>query len=321
MPVVLQPILPVRFPWILLLSSFLATSCSTGWHDEKTSGAENADSVTVRVELGKRLFFDRRLSRDLSLSCSSCHKPELAFTDTLPKSKGFGGRVFLRNAPSLLNVSQYRNFFADGGAPTLETQALQPIQDDHEMNMPLDQLAYRLAKDGDYEPLFRKAFNRSVDEFGITHALAAYERSLVSQGSIYDAFLQSGDSSLLSGSQRNGLQLFFGKAKCGSCHNGKWLSDLEFYDVKTGSKEDLGRERITLRPADRGKFKTPVLRNLTLTAPYMHDGSIPDLTGVIRYFNRMDRLNLSENEVIELRSFLESLTDTVYRNTPNFARQ
>ncbi len=240
-------------------------------------------------------------------------------SDSVAKSKGFGGRSFLRNSPSLLNAGLHPYFFADGGAPSLELQALQPIEDENEMNMPLYQLAYRLRHEQEYEPLFKKAFGIAVDEFGITHALAAYVRSLSSGGSVYDTFLDDGDSTHLSASAKSGLNLFFGKANCGGCHSGKWLSDFKFYDVGTGSKDDVGRERITLRVQDRNKFKTPILRNLSVTGPYMHDGSISSLPGIVNHFDRLQNLKLSETQKVELVSFLESLTDTIYLNGRKFA--
>lgn len=217
----------------------------------------------------------------------------------------------------MLNAGEHPYFFADGGAPSLETQALQPIEDEHEMNMPLDQLAYRLAQESRYDRAFRRAFGRGADEYGITHALAAFVRSLRSEGSKYDKFLKENSSNVLTAEEVMGMDLFTGKAKCGTCHSGKWLSDFQFYDVGTGSTEDTGRERITLRVADRYKFKTPILRNLTLTAPYMHDGSITTLDGVVEHFDRRDKLDLTPIEKKQLLAFLRSLTDSVYINLPN----
>ncbi len=279
------------------------------------------DSLQVRVELGKQLFFDKSLSRDFSLSCASCHKPELAFSDNVAKSKGFDGRTFLRNSPSLLNAGVHPYFFADGGAPTLETQALQPIQDEHEMNVPLDQLAHRIRKAHHYDSLFLKAFGKEPDERGITHSLAAYVKTLKSRGSKWDKFLQTKDSAVFSINEKAGFNLFFGKAQCGTCHSGPYLSNFQFYDVGTGSVEDLGRERITLRFSDRYKFKTPILRNLSVTYPYFHNGSMETLDGVIDHFSTREKLNMTTLEKKQLISFLESLTDSIYLKSSTFAAQ
>lgn len=226
----------------------------------------------------------------------------------------------MRNSPSLLNAKVHPYFFADGGAPSLETQAIQPIEDEHEMSMPLDQLAYRLRKDGIYNAIAKQAFGRELDEFCVTHALAEYVRSLESTGSKYDHYLKDRNEEIFTEIELAGMKVFFGKGKCGNCHSGPWLSDFKFYDIGTGSAQDLGRERITLRPEDRHKFKTPILRNLTLTAPYFHDGSIATLKGVVEHFNKLDKLQLNEKEQVELIGFLESLTDSIYTKQANFAK-
>lgn len=282
------------------------------------SKPSKVDSASARIELGQKLFFDPRLSRDFSLSCASCHKPELAFTDGEVRSKGFNGQSFMRNSPTLLNAGLHPYFMADGGAPTLELQAIHPIENEKEMNMPLDRLAYRLQRESELLPLFMKAWGK-VDEQAITHSLAGFVRTLRSNSSKYDKFLIESDSSVFSGEERSGLKLFFGKANCGSCHKGPLLSDFAFYDVETGSAEDNGRERITSNRKDRNKFKTPILRNLSFTAPYMFDGRYQTLDKVVDHFVQHQKLQLNSGERQQLLSFLKTLDDPSVVKSLKFA--
>jgi cytochrome c peroxidase len=273
------------------------------------------------VALGKALFFDPRLSREGRLSCAACHFPERAFSDTVPFSLGVDGRPGLRNAPPLTNLAWHPAFFRDGGVPTLEQQAIAPIHDPVEMDFSITRAAAALRYQEPYQALSQRAYGKPLDAWGLTRALAAYQRTLVSGWSRYDRHLQ-GDATALSESERRGLALFRSEAlNCTACHSGFDLSDHAYHNVgQSLAYADPGRERITLRPGDNGKFKTPTLRNIALTAPYMHDGSLATLEEVLDFFatgglphpNRdpqMRTFALSPQEKSDLLAFLSALTD------------
>jgi cytochrome c peroxidase len=218
-----------------------------------------------KVELGRRLFLDRRLSRDGSISCASCHDPERAFSDGRAVPAGVFGRQGRRNAPALINRGYGRLFFWDGRVATLEEQVLKPIEDVNEMDLPLSEAAARVT-------LARER---------IARALASYVRSILSGDSRFDRFV-NGDGSALSAEEQAGLQLFRGKANCVACHVGPNFSDERLHNTgvawRGGAFADAG--------AGRGEFKTPTLREIVRTAPYMHDGSIATLEDVIEYYDR-----------------------------------
>lgn len=276
----------------------------------------------ARVRLGKMLFFEERLSLGQGISCATCHFPDRAFSDTLPLSRGANGALGLRNAPPLFNLAWHPAFFRDGGVPTLEQQVLAPVHDEREMNSDLMQVAAQLRDVEPYATLSRKAFGRPLDGFVITRSIAAYERTLVSGWSRYDAALQ-GDASALTAQERHGWELFTSPAVgCAGCHSGFDLTDHSYRNVGHLPRPDAdpGRQRITLNPADRGRFKVPSLRNVALTAPYMHDGGLATLEDVVAHFNNggnadpgMDPLvrplGLSAQDRSDLVAFLRALTD------------
>ena len=273
------------------------------------------------VRLGKSLFFEARLSRTGTLSCAGCHSPQRAFSDTLPLSFGVNGLAGLRNAPTLANVGYHTAFFRDGGVPSLERQAIAPVHDHLEMDHDLTLVAADLRDVEPYASLSMAAYGRVLDPYVITRSIASYERTLISGWSRYDRYL-NGDAGALSGSEVRGLQLFNSEAlNCTACHNGFDLSDHDYHNVgQYLTYADSGRTRITLLPGDRGKFKTPTLRNIALTAPYMHDGSMASLEEVVEFFasgglphpNRdpeMQSFVLSAQEKEDLLAFLNALTD------------
>jgi cytochrome c peroxidase len=275
-----------------------------------------------RVALGRRLFTDPLLSVDRSVSCASCHRPSHAFSDTVARSSGSHGRAGPRNAPSLLNAAYRDAFFWDGRATSLEEQVLQPIQDSLEMDLPMDQLVARLRADGAYRATFRREFGEEPNPKGIALALASFVRTLRSGDAAIDRF-RNGDSTALSPLARRGFQLFVGRAGCSACHLGPLLSDGDFHNTgvawRDGSWRDLGRFVVTRDSADRGAFKTPSLRNVARTAPYMHDGSIATLDAVIDFYDRgagrnpnldpvVRPLRLTPEERRSLLAFLESLS-------------
>jgi cytochrome c peroxidase len=283
----------------------------------------------ARIELGKKLFFDEIMSRDRSLSCSSCHIPELAFTDGSPKSIGKNGELLLRNSPTLTNIAYHtKGLLMDAGVPTLEMQILVPVQEHQEFDFHLGLIAERMKTDSNYVELCQKAYGSEPNQFVITRALACYERTLISGNSRYDQY-KNGNKKALSESEIRGMNLFFDRLNCTNCHSGFNFTNLS---VKNNGLYpypyplDSGRMRITNKEIDRDKFKVPTLRNIELTDPYMHDGSIATLEEVIDHYksggqphvnkdSSIVKFELTESEKTDLVLFLKSLTDRGFINS------
>ncbi len=281
-----------------------------------------ADSAAV--QLGRRLFMDSILSEDYSLSCASCHRPEFAFADTSAVSIGVHGRRGTRNTPTAMNVTERPVLFWDGRAASLEEQALMPISNPVEMNLPVDSAIARLLRHTEYPDLFMQAFGELPSRNTLARALAAFQRSMETS-SAYDRFML-GDSAAISAQAKRGLEVFNEKGLCIECHFSGDLTGDEFRNIGLfdGQKfYDTGRFVITQDSADLGKFKTPSLRNVAVTAPYMHDGSFKTLREVIDYYDRPDDiaplhinrdtllkrpLQLTEQEKQDLEAFLHTLT-------------
>jgi cytochrome c peroxidase len=284
-----------------------------------------------RAALGKRLFFDTRLSRTEDISCGSCHLQSAAFSDPNRVSSGVEGRVGSRNAPALVNAAWSKSFFWDGGVPSLELQAVAPIQSELEMDMTLEAVAARLDEDAELRGEFEAAYGEGPSEFTISRAIASFVRTLVSGQSRYDRFLR-GDTSALDAAEQRGLAIFNGEqGECFHCHAGFNFAIDEFRNNGVSADDpDLGRATITHRVFDEGKFKIPTLRNVAVTAPYMHDGSLSSLEEVIERYDRgglghpntdplIKALALSAEEKHDLARFLESLTDDTFLSDPRFA--
>ena len=276
-----------------------------------------------KIELGRRLFHDRRLSRDGRVACASCHDPRRAFSKAAPVATGVFGRHGRRNAPALINRGYGRAFFWDGRITTLEAQVLKPIQDPNEMDLTMAEASARVG----------------IDETTMSRALASYVRSILSGDAPYDRFI-NGNRRALAPEQQRGLQLFRGKGNCTACHVGPTFSDERLHNTGvawqafstlaqgrpepsrataasigsaragstqsnvesstgsgqgspalTGSFTDPGRFEVTSRPEDRGAFKTPTLREVARTAPYMHDGSLATLDAVVNFYSDGGRRN------------------------------
>lgn len=278
-----------------------------------------------KVELGRRLFNEKQLSRDGTVACSTCHDPKRNFTDDKPLAEGVFGRIGARRVPAILNRAYGTAFFWDGRIPTLEEQVLQPIINDKEMDMTLEEAVARLQEDEDYAAEFDSVFGHAITEQDVSHALASYVRTILAGNSRYDRYL-NGEGDALTELERRGLEIFRGRGNCTDCHLGPNLTDEKFRNTgiawKNGELADLGRFRFTKRENDRGSFKTPTLRNAAGRAPYMHDGSLATLSDVADYYNRggnrnpwLDRellpLRLTDAEKEALVAFLHTLTGPV----------
>ncbi len=276
----------------------------------------------AKVLLGEQLFFDATLSIDSTVSCSTCHIPEKFFSDGQIFSQGIHGRIGTRNTPSLINMAYHNLLFWDGGSITLEHQVFGPLQNPTEMGLDLASVLHRLNSDPTYRQSFLDVFEEPPTLRGLTQALGAYQRTLLSGGARYDSY-KAGDGFALNVHERRGLKLFEEKARCTHCHNGFLLSNLKFENNGLSiSQGDSGRARITGLKEDYGKFKVPSLRNISETAPYMHDGRMGTLSEVIDHYNHggenvrgqsglIQPLNLSESEKEDLEAFLHSLTDSI----------
>ena len=277
------------------------------------------------VKLGRRLFFDPILSRDRSISCASCHDPKRAFSDGRVVSEGVKGRNGIRNAPTLVNRGYGRIHFWDGRARSLEEQVLQPIENPKELDMSVREVVARLKQDGDYRQQFRTAFGGEASSESLAQALASYVRTILSGNSPFDRYV-SGERGALSEQQRGGLRIFRSKGNCTICHAGPTLTDERFHNTgvawRNGQLLDPGRFEVTRDEKDRGAFKTPTLREIVQTAPYMHDGSLETLEAVIEFYDRggnrnpyldpeLRPLHLTAEEKKSLLAFLRSLSGTV----------
>lgn len=280
----------------------------------------------AKIELGRKLFFDPALSRDGTISCASCHDPEQAFTDGRKVSIGIYGQAGRRNAPSLLNAAYLRTVFWDGRAGTLEAQVSAPLTNSVEMGNTSEAVIEHLGADEPYRALFAKAFDsEEISSDQLSKALAAFQRTLVAANSPFDRYAR-GEDEALSLSARRGLRLFRSKARCSRCHEGELFTDHRFHNTGVSwgkTPQDLGRYEHTGREEDKGKFKTPSLRNVALTPPYMHDGSFGTLDDVVEFYNqggrpnpRLDRtirpLQLSDTERDDLIAILKALTSETF---------
>ncbi|MDH3472303.1 MAG: c-type cytochrome [Rhodospirillales bacterium] len=323
-----------------------------------------ADSAptAARIALGRKLFFDRRLWRNGTMSCGICHIPEQGFTNNeLARPIGTEGRSIRRNAPSLFNVAYQESLFHDGRETRLETQVIGPLLARVEMANPsIGYLIARIESLPDYAGRFEAAFGGGPTIGRLGSAIASYERSLLSANAPFDRWRYGGEATAMKPAARAGFALFTGKAGCAACHmigdDHALFTDQQFHDTGLGYRDqrlrpadrgpvpveiapgvavpvprsviesvglppesDLGRHEVTLDPADLWKFKTPSLRNVAVTAPYMHDGSLTTLEQVVRFYDRggiahpgldplIRPLGLEDNEVAALVAFLESLT-------------
>lgn len=302
------------FAAIIIISSFLIA---------------HPAEIKSRAELGKKLFSEKILSKDSSVSCASCHKPAFAFADTVAFSIGIEGRLTKRNTPSVLNMKNRPYYFWDGRAATLEEQSLMPIQNPDEMGLTIEEAVKRLSEHPEYKILFKKIFKELPNAANLAAVFAAYEQTLETVNSKFDDW--SNDKIELAASEERGRQLFVGdKAKCFDCHSMEDFTNDEFKNIGLyNGKElnDAGLYNITKKESDLGKFKTPGLRNIAVTAPYMHNGKFKTLEQVLTYYNNPNAfvedpvniddalkkpLGLSLQDKKDIIAFLKTLTDGKY---------
>ena len=315
-----------HFLFLLLISTFLYTCRQSESFTTSIKVPEPSDNKfsKEKVELGRMLFFDTRLSNNNSVSCATCHNPSFAFTDRLKKSIGVNNQITQRNSPSLLNSAFLKTVMFDAHIPTLEMQVIVPIQEHTEMNMNMKELIPKLKSIPEYQRLAKKVFNRDFDAWVLTRSISAFERTLISMNSRYDQF-KNGNQNALSKKEKKGLKLFSEKLYCSSCHAPPYFTTHEAASNGLLKKynDDKGRFRIHNDSSDIGKFKIPSLRNIELTYPYMHDGSYDKLEKVIDHYAKggsqhknqdliIKPFEINKKEKEQLIAFLKSLTDTSY---------
>ena len=287
-------------------------------------------SKHYKIELGRSLFYDPILSRDTSVSCATCHKQDLAFTDGLPQSVGIKERIGTRNAPTLTNVGNRPYFMWDGVNPSLEAQITAPIQEHAEFDFHILLIVERLKSMPNYVRLARMGYNSEITNWVVLNSIAEFERTLISKDTPYDQFLD-GDLNALSPAQKRGYDLFFNKLYCGKCHNGPDLTNDDLTNNGLYEKyQDSGRMRLTQREIDRAIFKVPTLRNIAVTAPYMHDGSFESLEQVLAHYmsggaqhpnkdKKIVPFDLTKEQQKDVIQFLESLTDSAFLSNPKYS--
>ena len=279
-------------------------------------------NYTAKVDLGKQLYFDGRLSKNGQVPCAACHLPSTGFADARQVSIGVGGSIGDRQAPTIFNTAYNPSQFWDGRVGSLEEQVLGPIQEQDEMAETIDNVVKKIGKIKGYQQQFRAVFGAGVNMQGIAEAIAAYERTVVSTNSAFDKYVL-GDAKAMDEPAVRGMALFKGKARCILCHNGPNFTDNQFHNLGVPQvgprKEDVGRYEVTRMESDKGAFKTPTLRSITETAPYMHDGAFKTLEEVVDFLDQgggsnpnlsplVKPLGLSTEEKSDLVTFLKALT-------------
>jgi len=281
-----------------------------------------------KVALGRSLYFDPRLSKDNTVSCATCHSPAFGFTDGQPVSTGIGGQKGGRSAPTVINRIFSKAQFWDGRAASLEEQAKGPITNPIEMGMPDHAtLVRKLNNIPGYRRWFQEVFGTDVTIDGIAKAIATFERTVLSGNSALDKHNDAIEGALSESAQR-GLKLFKGDANCGKCHAGFNFTDEKFHNLGVSIDKpnpDLGLQQISKKAEDRGKFKTPTLRDIAATAPYMHDGSLATLEEVVDFYDKggvanpqldkeMKKLNLTDQQKRDLVALMKAMSGEGWQN-------
>jgi cytochrome c peroxidase len=283
--------------------------------------ADNPQSAK-KIELGRLLFFDKRLSKDNTIACASCHLPSKAYTDGQPVSTGIKKLKGGRSAPASINRVYSKGQFWDGRADTLEDQSIGPFVSPVEHGfIDHDEMVAKMRRIAGYRALFQEVFGREIVIADVGKAIASFQRTILSGNSAVDRFDIGGEEQALSESAQRGLELFRGKARCTRCHSGFNFTDEKFHNLGIGwdtNTVDLGRYMVTKNPEDVGAFKTPTLREIARTAPYMHDGRFKTLEEVVNFYNQggianphrdntLIPLEMNDQEKADLVAFLKSL--------------
>ncbi len=279
----------------------------------------------AKVELGRKLFFDKRLSLDNTVSCATCHVPAFGFTDRKKVSDGVFGRKTERNSPSLLNAGYLPTVMFDAHLTSLEMQVIVPIQEHVEMGMKMSEVIERLKAVPEYQAAARDIFNRDFDPWVLTRSISAFERTLLSVNSRFDQYYYGKNSKAMTSDEIKGWKLFSEKLYCTTCHPAPYFTTYkaENNGLYTDYGKDEGRFRIHHDSTDIGKFKVPSLRNIELTFPYMHDGSKNSIEEIISHYEKGGVNHWNQNKIItpfkltskeknQLKAFLFALTDTSY---------
>jgi cytochrome c peroxidase len=283
---------------------------------------EDNPMTPEKIELGKLLYFDTRMSKDRTISCATCHDPKMAWAEHTPTSDGIAHQKGARNSPTVINAAYATSQFWDGRAKTLEEQAVGPVENPIEMGHSMVAVVADLTKIPEYQERFRKVFGTGVTKEGFAKAIAAFERTVLSGDSPYDRFVQ-GDQKAMSDAQKRGWDIF--RDNCATCHATPMFSNYRFFNAGVGSNKpgvDEGRKKVTGKDSDRGKFRVPSLRNVADTYPYFHDGSAAKLEDAVAQMagggkdnpNLSDMLksvreaNLGAKEQKDLVEFLRALS-------------
>lgn len=325
--------------WILGLA-LSASALFIAWAVEPTAGPKvplgllpvqfpkNNPYTPEKAELGKLLYFDKRISKDGTLSCATCHDPKFAFADGKPVSDGIKGQKGGRSAPTVINRAYSLAQFWDGRAKSLEDQAVGPMANPIEMGNTHEDIVKNFRQIPGYRPLFKKVFG--TEDFDIEHigmAIATFERTILSGNSPYDRY-KAGNKKALTAEQIRGMDVYFNKAKCDQCHEGINFTTNAYHNLGVGTDKknpDEGRFVVTQNTADWGAFKTPTLRDIERTAPYMHDGSLKTLEEVVEFYNKggirnknldekLKPLNLTDQDKKDLVAFMKSLNGESWQN-------
>lgn len=287
---------------------------------------DDNEMTAAKVELGKMLYFDKRLSGDGTISCATCHDPKMGWTERRATSKGIKGQIGGRNSPSVINAAYHTAQFWDGRAKSLEEQAVGPIENPIEMGAKLDDVVAKLVKIPGYVSRFKDAFGTEVNKDGIAKAIASFERTVLSGNSPYDRY-QAGDHSALNERQKRGMDLFMNEAMCATCHTPPLFSNGRYFNAgidASAEKPDEGRKAVTKNDRDFGKFRVPALREVANTGPYFHNGSVDSLQKAVQIMAHggidnsnlspmlkvVREANLTKENVKDLIAFLEALSGT-----------
>lgn len=307
----------------IVTSTLSASQMGSQWMKQEVPVPTNNPMTKEKIELGKIIYFDTRLSSTNKVSCASCHHPDMGWASLDPFAVGIEGREGPRNSPTVLNNAYNRKYFWDGRAKSLEEQSLGPIEASVEMNMKIDDVIAMLRSKKGYQVMFEKAFpGEGITANTLAKAIASFERTIISNAdSKFDQFI-AGDKKAMSEKAQKGFQLFTGKANCVACHSKFQFTDGSFHNIALGDA-DIGRYKLKKRAAWFHAFKTPTLRDISKTAPYFHDGSVKTLTEATKICSSGGRyatgrnakgksllmvdVGLSDTEIAQIVAFLHAL--------------